>query len=364
MTFARIRNSLSAPLAAFGIGVLVSSLALLVGGKSPIQAFYQMWDFGHRGNNLIYAVDQAIPTFIAALAVAVAFKVNLFNIGVEYQSRLAAIIAAAVAAKVAGPGWFAIAVATLVAVLVGAVYAGIAGVLRAYRNVNEVVTTIMLNLVGVSILAVLLKWDKVATIEGQAYRTPRLPESRQFPFVTIAGTELWLWIVPAALLGVGFHYLVNRSTFGFELRASGINPGAAKASGVNPKRMILTTMLISGGIAGLVGMPHLFQDKHYFQQDFPGGFGFEGIAIALVGRGKAGGMAVAALLFAFIDSAALGLTSQPLFGTQEIGTILKGTMMLAAVIAYEVVRRRNEATAIEQAARATTVNNEVKEVVG
>jgi general nucleoside transport system permease protein len=350
MTFARIRNSLSAPLAAFGIGVLVSSLALLVGGKSPIQAFYQMWDFGHRGNNLIYAVDQAIPTFIAALAVAVAFKVNLFNIGVEYQSRLAAIIAAAVAAKVAGPGWFAIAVATLVAVLVGAV--------------NEVVTTIMLNLVGVSILAVLLKWDKVATIEGQAYRTPRLPESRQFPFVTIAGTELWLWIVPAALLGVGFHYLVNRSTFGFELRASGINPGAAKASGVNPKRMILTTMLISGGIAGLVGMPHLFQDKHYFQQDFPGGFGFEGIAIALVGRGKAGGMAVAALLFAFIDSAALGLTSQPLFGTQEIGTILKGTMMLAAVIAYEVVRRRNEATAIEQAARATTVNNEVKEVVG
>jgi simple sugar transport system permease protein len=349
----RIWDALSAPLAAFGLGILVSALALVAGGKNPIQAFKQMGDFGFTVSSLIYSIDQALPTFIAALAVAIGFKTNLFNIGVEGQYRLAAIFAGVVAAKIAGPGWFAILAGTVVAMVVGSLYAGIAGVLRAYRNVNEVVATIMLNLIMGSLVAILLNWDKIATVQGQALRTPRLSEDRQFPFLKIGNTELWMWLIPAATLGVVYHLLVNRSVFGFELRASGLNPGAALTSGVNPKRMILTTMLISGAFAGLAGMPHLFQDKHYFQQDFPTGFGFGGIAVALVGRQKASGMAVAAFLFAFIDSAARGLTSPPLKGTQEIGTIMKGTMMLAAVIAYEVVRRRREAAAVQEAAALT-----------
>ncbi len=349
----RVWGALSAPLAAFGLGVFVTSLALLAGGKNPLQAFEQMGKFGFTTSSFVYSVDQALPTFIAALAVAVGFKTNLFNIGVEGQYRLAAIFAGAVAGKIAGPGWLAIVAGTVVALVIGSLYAGIAGVLRAYANVNEVVSTIMLNLVMGSLVAILLNWDKFARLESQALRTPKLPPERQFPFVSVGNAELWLWVIPAIGLGIGFHYLVNRSTFGFELRASGMNPGAALMSGVNPKRMIVTTMLISGAFSGLVGMPHLFQDKHYFQQDFPQGFGFAGIAVALVGRQKAAGMAVAAFLFAFIDSAARGLTSPPLKGTPEVGTIMKGTMMLAAVIAYEVVRRRRQAAAIEEAARLT-----------
>lgn len=350
----RVWNSLAAPLAALGLGIVVSALAMLAGGKNPLQAFTQMKTFGFKGNNLIYAIDQSLPIFIAGVAVAIGFKTNLFNIGVEGQYRLAAIVAGAVGAKIAGPGWFAIVAATVVAMVVGALYAGLAGVLKAYRNVNEVISTIMLNLVMTSLVAILLNWDKVARLEQQALRTPRLATNRQFPFITIAGTELWMWIIPAAALAVGYHLLVNRSVFGFELRSSGINPGSALAAGVNPKRMIVTTMLISGAVAGLVGMPHLFQDKHFFQQDFPQGFGFNGIAVALVGRQRAGGMAVAALLFAFIDSAARGLTSPPLRGTPEIGTIMKGTMILAAVIAYEVVRRRREVAAVQEAAAASS----------
>jgi simple sugar transport system permease protein len=302
---------------------------------------------------LIFALNNALPGFISALAVAIGFKTNLFNIGVEGQFKLAAILAAAVAAKVAGPGWFAILAGTIVAVVVGSLYAGIAGALRAYRNVNEVVATIMLNLIAGSLIAILLNWEKVARIEGQVLRTPKLEGSRQFPALTVGDVEIWLWIIPAAMLGVIYHVLINRSVFGFELRASGINPGAALTSGVDPKRMILTTMLISGAFAGLVGMPTLFQQEHYYEQGFPSGFGFAGIAVALVGRQKAVGMAVAAFLFSFIATSARGLTSPPLRGTQEIGTIMQGTMMLGAVIAYEVVRRRREAAAIQEAAALT-----------
>ena len=155
----------------------------------------------------------------------------------------------------------------------------------------------------------------------------------------------------AIFLGIFYHYLVSRSRFGYDLRASGINAAAAGASGVNPKRMIMTTMVISGGIAGLVGMSTLLGFSHQYVQDFPTGFGFSGIAVALIGRNHPVGIAFGALLFGFMDRSSLILDLRDV--PKEIVTIFQGVVVLTVVIVYEVVARYVQRRTIAAAARAT-----------
>ncbi len=346
---------LLAPGAALGVALVVTSIALLVGGKNPLVAYGKMLKYGWSLDSFVVAVNQSLPLVVSALAVTIGFKMNLFNIGVEGQYRLAALIAAAIGANIAGPGFFKIIVTVVVAMLVGASFASIAGILKATRNVNEVVGTIMLNGVAYSIIARLLHWKTVADIHGSFLSTNKYPESAWFPTLNIrAGTtDLYLWVVPVIFLCIGFHYLVTRSRFGFDLRATGMNPNAARTSGVDPKRMIVITMAISGALAGLVGMSMLLNQYHTYTQDFPQQFGFGGIAVALVGRQKASGIAITAFLFAMIARMSQVLPDPPLFAPREIGPIIQGTMMLSAVVAYEVVQRRAQAAAIREAAELT-----------
>ena len=349
----KVFYALAAPIGAFILAITVAGLALLASGKNPFVAFKQMIVYGATIDSAVTTVNESLALYVSGVAVAIGFRTNLFNIGVEGQYRLAAIIAAVIGASVPGPGFFRIIMAMTAAMVVGAMYASIAGLLKAYRNVNEVISTIMLNGVMTGLIAILLKWKLIASIRDQQLRTERLPTSAWFPSLSISGSKLFLWVFVAIAIGIGYHLIINRSRFGFELRASGINAGAAIAAGVNPKKMIVKTMALSGAIAGLVGMPLLLNRQHEFTQQFQQGLGFAGIAVALVGRQKAVGMAAAALLFAFLARSAQALTSPPTRGTKEIGTILQGTMMLAAVIAYEVVRRKAEASAVREAANRT-----------
>ncbi|MFM2071746.1 MAG: hypothetical protein RLZZ623_2009 [Actinomycetota bacterium] len=351
----KLMKTFAAPLVALGVALAVTSLALLAGGHNPLVAYGKMIKYGWSLDSFIVAINQSLPLIVSALAVTIGFKMSLFNIGVEGQYRLAALVAAAIGANIAGPGWFKIIITVMVAIIVGAAFASIAGVLKATRNVNEVVGTIMLNGIAFSIIATLLHWDLIAAIHGSFLSTNKYPENAWFPIwtVRVGTTELYLWVIPVLLLAVGFHYLVTRSRFGYDLRATGMNPSAARTSGVNPKRMILITMAISGGLAGLVGMSMLLNQYHTYTQDFPQQLGFAGIAVALVGRQKAGGIVITAFLFAMIARMSQVLPDPPLFAPKEIGPIIQGTMMLSAVVAYSVVQRRSEAASIREAAEAT-----------
>ena len=115
--------------------------------------------------------------------------------------------------------------------------------------------------------------------------------------------ELYGFLIIAIVVGVLIAVLVNRTRFGFDLRASGLSPSAASASGVNARGMVVKTMLLSGAVAGLIGLPDLLGDTHAYTTDFTAGLGFLGIAVALLGRNRPGGIALAALLFAFLDRA-------------------------------------------------------------
>jgi ABC-type uncharacterized transport system permease subunit len=183
-------------------------------------------------------------------------------------------------------------------------------------------------------------------------QTRQLPASAQLPPLAVFGGEdLRSFVLIAIALGVLVYVLIWRTRFGYDLRASGINPDAARASGVDPNRMILTTMLISGAIAGLIGMSDLFGFFHAYTLDFPVGLGFDGIAVALVGLNNPLGIAIAAIVFGWVDRAAqiLDLEGVP----KEVIVITKGVIILSVVIAYEVVRRLVQAQEVKAAAEET-----------
>jgi simple sugar transport system permease protein len=333
-----------ASIGAIAIAAIVSSIVLLVGGKEVLGTFEAMWDYGTRPDQMAGILDKTTYYYLAAVAAAIAFRMGLFNIGVDGQYRLAALLAGAMgsAAFVSGlPGPVRIVLIVVTAMVVGAFWAGIAAVLKVTRGVSEVISTIMLNFIGGAIFAYLLTTDRLGVrAEGSnAVSTPILPEDSWIPGLPlIPGTEarVFGFIVVALAVGAGYWFLIEFTRFGFDLRATGMSPSAAVASGVDAKRMVIVTMLLSGAVAGLIGMPQLFGESHAISTDV-GGYGFTGLAIALLGRNHPIGMLLGAMLWGFLERSAqiLDLNDIP----KETVTIMQGTTVLAVVVAYELTAR-------------------------
>jgi ABC-type uncharacterized transport system permease subunit len=357
----KIGLALLAPVIALLFAIGIAALALLAVGVNPGEAFKLMWEFGTTSTSIASIINRSIPLYISAVAVAIGFQMKMFNIGVEGQYLVAALFAGWVGGSIVVWAPIHILIVIVVAVLVGALWAGIAGVLKVTRGVNEVVATIMLNFIGFSVVGYFL--GNVFAVDSGALNqsTPLLPESGQIPglnwiftslgFTEPRGTELQGFLIVAIIIGIAYYVLVWKTRFGFDLRASGANPGAAKMSGVNPKKMILYTMLLSGGVAGMVGLATMFGKLHAYTQDFPRGLGFAGIAVALLGRNGAIGMALGALLFGFMERSALILDLNNI--PKEVVQIIQGVVVLAVVIAYEVVDRWIKARELKAANAAT-----------
>lgn len=337
----RVLLAVAAPVLALAGAFLLTALVLLATGKEPFSAFSIMFDYGLKSDSQVYILNKATGFFLSGLAVAIGFRMNLFNIGVDGQYRLAAFFAAVVGGALTLPGIIQIPLIILVAMAVGAAWAAIAGLLKVYRGVSEVISTIMLNALTTIIIGYLLVDERLGELDKDTniVATPPLPESSHF-FTIPAGGDLepvWGFIVVAAVVGVGYWFLLGRTRFGFDLRAVGRSESAAQASGVNVKRMVLISMLLSGAVAGLVGMPTLLNDSHQYSNNFPLGVGFTGIAIALLGRNNPVGIALAALLWGFLERGANRLEFEGY--DREIVGVMQGVIVLCVVIAYELVRR-------------------------
>jgi ABC-type uncharacterized transport system permease subunit len=229
-------------------------------------------------------------------------------------------------------------VIVLVGALVGAAWAGIPALLKAYRGVSEVISTIMLNFVATGMIAYLISTDAFGVLQGNNISTDPIPPSGRFPGIPFgdAGTIFGMVFVAAAL-GVGYWFLLNRTRFGFELRASGESPTAAAAGGVDARRMVIVALVLSGAVAGLIGLPELLGRDFAYTLTSPQGYGFTGIAVALLGRNHPLGVAFGALLWAFLDKSALALDNIGV--PREIVLIMQGSVVLSVVVAYEIVRR-------------------------
>ena len=373
--------ALAAPLAAAIVSIVVSSLAVLASKKSPFLAYKTMWQFGTESGSLMEVLNTATPYYIAAIAIAVTFRAGLFNIGVEGQLRLAALFSAYIGAMFTLPPVLHVLAVFIIAMTIGGLWASIAAYLKVKRGVNEVISTIMLNSLAVGVTSFLFsKYFAVITEGSNNLSTKELPKSAWFPdllplFTNIGdlvksllsiireaffnvsnrlfGTGFQVtpdlsvpepstgsingMLLVAIALGFIFWFVVNRTRFGFELRASGANPIAARVSGVNSKRMTFIALVISGAIAGLSGLPAVLGETHAYNMGFRSGIGFSAIAVALLGRNSAGGMAFSALLFGFLEVSSRALELIDI--APETYVIMQGSILLSSVIAYEVVRR-------------------------
>ncbi len=319
------------------IALAISGIVLQVTGKSAIDAYGKMLDTALTGDKLIEALQRATPLIFSATAVAVGFKMGMFNIGVEGQYLFGAFMAAVIGAEFSLPAPLHVAVMLLLAMFFAALYASIPAILKVKRGVNEVIATIMLNYVALSVIQWLFDtWFRDDSVSGLNVKTKLLPTSAWMPDL-VDGKLSGMFIV--ALVAIVLYWLlVFKSRFGFRLRASGLNPIAARTAGIASGRMIVTAMLISGAFAGLVALPSILGDIHAYGQGVPDQLGFAGIAVALLGRNHPVGIAAAAFLFGLLNStsAALQLEKIP----NSIVGVIQAIILFTVVIVNEATTRQ------------------------
>jgi len=338
----RIALGLAAPVLAIVVAFVVTSLILLLAGD-PVGAVWAQLIDVPLPRQVIAIINAATVYYLSAIAVAIGFRMNLFNIGVDGQYRVAAFAAAVFAGQGWLPGWLNIVAALVVAMVAGGLWAGIAGLLKVTRGVSEVISTIMLNAIATFLVAYLLSLAAQRVEGSNAVNTKPLPESSRVPGISLDGiiatpNKIYGFILLSILVGVLYWFVLGKTRFGFDLRTTGRSETAAVASGVKVKRMVLTSMVISGAVAGLVGMPLLFGQDYAYGDTFQSGLGFAGIAIALLGRNNAVGIIFAALLWAYLDAQGNGLQINAGVSDRLV-LVIQGVIVLSVVIAYEIVRR-------------------------
>jgi general nucleoside transport system permease protein len=336
----RVLLGLLAALLALVFAAVVTGIVLKVTNHDPIDAMTKMVDYGTKPDQIAAIINQGTTYYLSAIAVAIGFRMNLFNIGVDGQYQLAAIVAAAFGGEYLLPNGLHQLAIIVVAMLVGSFWAGIVGVLKVTRGVSEVISSIMLNFIAGAIIAYLIKPSHLGQLRGENLTTKPISGSGQIRGLALipgAHTKVFGLVFLAVAVGVGFHFLINRTRFGFDLRATGRSASAAQASGVNVKRMVVVAMLLSGAVAGLVNMPVLLGDAHNYSLSTPSGIGFTGIGIALLGRNNPIGIVITSLLWAFLDTSSniLQISNIPI----SVVAITEGVILFSAVVAYELVFR-------------------------
>ncbi|MGB9034871.1 MAG: ABC transporter permease [Paeniglutamicibacter sp.] len=249
----------------------------------------------------------ATPLVLAGLGVALAFRVGLFNIGGQGQIILGAMLAGWVGFTLDLPVGIHLVLAVLAGIVGGALWGGIAGFLKARRGAHEVIVTIMLNYIALYLLMYLLSTPAFQRPGSNNPLSEPVAESAAYPLMFGSAFRLhWGFVV--ALAAVAFTWwLLNRSTTGFELRAVGANPVAAKTAGINVGRAYLLSMLIAGALAGLAGTAQILGTERSLSSGIAASFGFDAITVALLGRSNPIGTLFAGLLFGALRAGGVGM---------------------------------------------------------
>ncbi|HZY67665.1 MAG TPA: ABC transporter permease [Devosia sp.] len=281
----------------------ISGLVVLMIGENPLEAYRAIFvgAFGS-GDGLGYTLYYATNFIFTGMAVAIAAHGGLFNIGAEGQAYVAGL--GAVLAALAldwSHALLVIPLSIMGAALFGGIWAAVPGWLQAKRGSHIVITTIMFNFIASAMMIfVLNRFLKPAGSNGLETRvleqTAWMPQLRSF-IPAFGFSPVNLSLVLAIVLLFGFWVLVWRSRFGYSLRTMGHNPEASLYAGMSNQRLIIITMAISGALAGLVAVNQILGVNHRLVENFVAGYGFVGIAVALMGRNHPIGIALAALLF-------------------------------------------------------------------
>jgi ABC-type uncharacterized transport system permease subunit len=281
-TFSNAWHAISAGYSALFRGSIFNSDSLYSNGGVPVL------------DPLSSTLVNAAPLILGGLAVGVAFRSGLFNIGVQGQLIMGAIFAGYVGFKWHLPNGIHVIVAVLAGILGGAIWGGIVGVLKAKTGAHEVITTIMLNYVAFYFLGYLLSVKGFQAPNSTEATTSPIDASARLPHLF---NNLHFGLILALAAAAGCWWLLSRSTLGFKLKAIGANPAAARTAGMSVERGYIAVMVIAGGLAGLVGCSQVLGTRQVLTQDVDASLGFDAITVALLGRGSPIGTVLAGLLF-------------------------------------------------------------------
>jgi ABC-type uncharacterized transport system permease subunit len=339
--------SVAVPVGSIAVAFGLMALVLLATGHPPLETFRRLLEgaFGGR-DQLNETLVSATPLAFTGLCAAVAFRMNLFNIGGEGQLYMGAILGAGVAILL-GETWQPLSIFAMIVAGAagGAAFALIPGVLRAFLQTNEIITSLMLNYCAALVLNYLIfdsqsYWRDTSTPEAKVFPQGKmLPESATWPAVHI-GLVVPFGLLVAAAIAVFVYVLYNRTRFGFEVQVIGDSPRAARYAGMRTRRKILAVMALSGAIAGIGGASqdgdfrHLLDPRGLTQA----GYGYAGIVIAALARYNPFAVLLVAFLLGGLQNA--GYTLQGVDFPSGLVGVLQGLILFAALGGELLIRYR------------------------
>lgn len=331
----KLLRELLFPLIAVIAAFIVGGILILLVGDSPIEAYRLLlgsalsWPDG-----IGYTLFQATPLIFTGLAVLVGFRCGLFNIGAEGQLYIASFATAWVGITFTSlPAFVLIPLCFAAAILVGGFWGAIPGVLKARFGSHEVINTIMLNFIAVALVGYFTQYH---------YKIPGDPILQTSPISPHAHIARMSKLIPGfperiplnvafllALLACALVYLfLWRTKWGYEIRATGSNPTAAEYGGISIRRQIVLAMAVSGALAGMVGINEVLGYRYRYYDGFSDGYGFTGIAVALLGRNHPIGVIISALLFAVLQHGGIYVDGFSEHVTKDIVQVLQGIIIL------------------------------------
>jgi len=348
----KLLRELLFPLIAVIAAFIGGGILILIIGDNPIEAYRLLfgsalsWPVG-----IGYTLFYATPLIFTGLAVMVAFRCGLLNIGAEGQLYVAAFATAWVGIKFGGvfikggdgsiisapyanlPSLVLILFCILAAIVAGGVWGAIPGILKARFGSHEVINTIMLNFLAVALVSYFIQYR---------YKQPGDPIMQSVPISDgahiarlgkfLPGMPPWIPLNVAfllALLCCGLVYIfLWRTKWGYELRSTGMNPSAAEYGGISVRKQIVIAMTISGALAGMVGINEVLGHRYRYYDGFSDNYGYTGIAVALLGRNHPVGVVLSALLFAILQRGGIPVDAFTTHVTKDIVQVLQGTIIL------------------------------------
>ena len=333
---AGLRSALRAIVAVL-LAFLVTSIPILLSGKSPLVAY---WSLIHGAvgslDHIAFALNKSTPYILIAVGVALCFRAGIINIGGEGQVAVGALATSWVALNAIGPPFLVMIVALAGGVAAGAAWAGLASAIRLARGVHEVLSTLLLNFIGVLVVSAALNGAMGEPGSGFP-QSPMFDERLSLPKL-MAGSDLHVGLVIALIVAITAQILLWRTRFGFALRLLGGSRSAADYAGVSFAAGVTAVMLLSGGLAGLAGAVEVLGVHYRLIEGFSQGFGFTAVAVALLGAADPLAVIPAALFFGFLQAGALAMQ-------REVGVpsslvfVIQGLSVVFALCAMGLDRR-------------------------
>lgn len=343
-TVTSMLRSALVPFLAVITAVVVGGFVIAWSGGDPFRAFSGLLEgsFGS-AKALSETAVWATPYILASLGVAVGFKAGLFNIGVEGQLALGAVVAAWIGYKlptlVGGtiPAYIHLPLTILGGMLAGGLWAAIPGWLKARFGSHEVINTIMMNYIALNLTSYLLNGPmKDPNPLNVVARTPKIAETARIGHIFGPTLRVHWGFVLALLMALLIWWLIWKTTLGYEIRTAGTNGQAAKYAGINVQRTIITSMVISGALAGLAGAIEVTGLNYRHELGFSSGYGFDAIAISLLGNNHPIGIILGSILFGAMRNGATRMQFLTQIPTDVI-SVIQG-LILFFVSANAIIR--------------------------